>query len=83
MLHSKNLISKAGQESYNTQVRQINVMQREEAAELKHLYEDQKELYDALEEERKQKDLLIADLENRINCVEAMIAYFRQLARNR
>lgn len=83
MLHSKNLISKAGQESYNTQVRQINVMQREEAAELKHLYEDQKGLYDELENERNKKDELIADLENRIKCVEAMIAYFRQLAQNR
>ena len=80
MLHSKNLISKAGQESYNTQVRQINVMQKEEAAELKHLYEDQKVLYDALDEQKATKNMLIADLENRINCVEAMIAYFKNLA---
>ena len=80
MLHSKNLISKPGQESYNTQVRQINVMQREEAAELKDLYEVQNDAYLDLEDAKQAKYPLIADLENRINCVEALMALFRNVA---
>lgn len=55
-------------------------MQREEAAELKSLYLEHKDLFDQLDEQRKLKDDLVADLENRINCVEAMIYYFKNLA---
>lgn len=81
MLYSKNLISKPGSDSYNTQVRNINIMQGKEANELKTLYEAQTERYTELNEVKSSVSESIAKLQNAMDCLDAMILLFKSAAR--
>lgn len=81
MLYSKNLISKPGSDSYNTQVRNINIMQGKEANELKALYEAQNERYTELNEVKSSVSESIAKLQNAMDCLDAMILLFKSAAR--
>lgn len=81
MLYSKNLISKPGSDSYNTQVRNINIMQGKEANELKALYEAQNERYVELNEVKSSVSESIAKLQNAMDCLDAMILLFKSAAK--
>ena len=81
MLYSQNLISKPGKDSYNTQVRNINIMQNKEAGELKLKYEEQNDRYNELNEVKENVKKSIDELNQAITCLDALILLFKSAAR--
>lgn len=56
-------------------------MQKEEASELRDLYVEQKERYDRLNEAKTELASSVAYLEQTIDCLDAFIAGFKNLAK--
>lgn len=81
MLYSQNLISKPGKDSYNAQVRNINIMQNKEAGELKLKYEEQNDRYNELNEVKENVRKSINELNQAIACLDALILLFKSAAR--
>lgn len=81
MLYSQNLISKPGKDSYNAQVRNINIMQNKEAGELKLKYEEQNERYTELNEVKENVKKSVDGLNQAIECLDALILLFKSAAR--
>lgn len=81
MLYSQNLISKPGKDSYNTQVRNINIMQNKEAGELKLKYEEQNERYTELNEVKENVRKSVDELNQAIECLDSLILLFKSAAR--
>lgn len=81
MLYSQNLISKPGKDSYNAQVRNINIMQNKEAGELKLKYEEQNERYNELNEVKESVTKSIDELNQAIECLDSLILLFKSAAR--
>lgn len=81
MLYSQNLISKPGKDSYNTQVRNINIMQNKEAGELKLKYKEQNERYNELNEVKESVTKSIDELNQAIACLDSLILLFKSSAR--
>lgn len=81
MLYSQNLISKPGKDSYNAQVRNINIMQNKEAGELKLKYEEQNERYTELNEVKENVRKSVDELNQAIECLDSLILLFKSAAR--
>lgn len=81
MLYSQNLISKPGKDSYNAQVRNINIMQNKEAGELKLKYEEQNERYTELNEVKENVRKSVDELNRAIECLDSLILLFKSAAR--
>jgi len=81
MLYSQNLISKPGKDSYNAQVRNINIMQNKEAGELKLKYEEQNERYTELNEVKENVKKSVDELNQAIECLDSLILLFKSAAR--
>lgn len=81
MLYSQNLISKPGKDSYNAQVRNINIMQNKEAGELKLKYEEQNGRYTELNEVKENVRKSVDELNQAIECLDSLILLFKSAAR--